>query len=161
MAGQYSPLGTSLCLECPDGYYTTASAQASCTMCTAGNYCPAKNTGPQTCATGYYSLDAATACIPCPGGYDCSNQAGALTVCLAGTYSNNATGGCINCPVGSYCPTNGLTEHIPCAAGWFQTSAQQTSCTECGQGYKCPSRTATQTACPAGRCCCFFSPISL
>ena len=54
LAGEYSPLGTTICIECPDGYYNTSNSAASCDLCPVGQKCPTKNSAPVDCNPGEY-----------------------------------------------------------------------------------------------------------
>ena len=52
--GYYSTLGSSVCVECPDGTYNDATGQVSCTNCPAGYECPDKTIPPAICVAGEY-----------------------------------------------------------------------------------------------------------
>ena len=88
----------------------------------------------QACSVGYYSLEGHEACIPCPGGSECSDQTAMPVLCLAGTYAPPANDTCISCEAGYKCPTDGLSDHVACADGYYQENTDQTSCNQCQQG---------------------------
>lgn len=169
MAGP-SPSGWPSCKSCPEGYecpdfntITPAAcgkgkwsrlAEAQCTDCNVGYYCPLNATSEgtmlnNTCPKGLYcgmktdhvpgkQLDA------CPKGAYCIVATPLPQPCPEGTY-RNAKGGekeqdCFDCPAGKYCVVD-ANNTIPQPTG------------PCPAGYYCPNKTgvATTYPCPAGK----------
>ena len=88
--------GTTACLKCPMGTYSTSSMTTACTGCPSGTYNP--NTGRGT----------VQACFECAKGtYYASQGAVACTVCGAGTYQDQtAASTCKQCPPYMSTPNN-------------------------------------------------------
>ena len=86
------------------------------------------------CNVGEYSLEGVEACTVCPGGYQCADQTNNPVQCLAGTYAPAGNDSCQDCEAGYECPTDGLSDHVACAAGYYQENTQQTSCNQCPKG---------------------------
>ena len=70
------------------GSYSTGS-QASCTDCSAGNFCNDPTSSTETpCSSGEYSFARSSSCTPCPAGYECPSTDGSQNApCQPGYYS--------------------------------------------------------------------------
>ena len=151
--------------ECGEKYYcqggadrTTPSGAAGAVQpCGYGYYCEAGSPAPLPCPDGTYDDDPnspAAACSLCPAGRYCNgtvpeystkpewdkNPFGADTICPAGHFCNGGT--VVTCPRGSYNERSGN---------------DNPDCTECDEGYHCPSRGLTgideTLVCEAGFFC--------
>jgi len=78
-AGYHCPAGSPEQRPCGEGTYQPATGQASCTACSAGNYCP-------------YSASGIPAEIPCPAGHYCPASGSTQPPLISPT----------PCPPGSY-----------------------------------------------------------
>lgn len=124
---------------------TTANIVGSCTICSAGNYCPVNTvslTTANTCPAGYFCTGGNTdfgGSLPpraCVAGQACASGSSTPSICGPGTYSeNNASSSCTRCSAG--------TGHLLTG----QTSS--TSCQSCPAGYYCDG-TGAPIACPIG-----------
>ena len=99
-------------------------------------------------------------CYPCSGGKYCDTTA-AITyagVCEEGYYCPSTENiddpqpSAYQCPAGFYC-LNDTADPLPCAAGTYQPSVQQTTCITCPKGYYCPQNTSMPVDCPAYSYC--------
>lgn len=98
---QYSPQGSAVCYECPEGHFCFTpdsdpvpcklgefSNGTSCRPCPQGFYCPDPTLEPFVCPEGLYSdATGSTYCSVCPVGHSCYNRSALPTPCEAGTYS--------------------------------------------------------------------------
>ena len=148
-------------------------------MSSAGYYCPAGTSTPNTCPQGYYcpTGTASYQSYPCPAGYYCPvgsvnyqdkpcpswyycplGGSNSPTLCPSGYFCAKLTStlSTLNsCPAGSYCQA-GSTTFVPnsCPPGFYcQASASYPSI--CPSGYYCPAGTnsSSQYPCPSGYFC--------
>lgn len=173
-----TPNATSVTGACDPGYFcTTGSDTATPDVgntgtagpCPAGSYCTGTTVTPTGCPIGTYSnqtkLTASSQCTPCAYGHYCDSvgltqptgECWAGFFCLLGATSPNnpttdATSG--PCPVGHHCP-NGTSYPLGCAAGTYNPSTGESSCTNCPAGYFCPENSTdySSNVCPMGHYC--------
>jgi hypothetical protein len=144
LAGQWSPTNSTICSDCPLGFYSSTSrslaclecpagtfqdqlAASSCTNCIAGNQQSATGTSScQVCEVGKYSASAAAvACLMCEAG---------KTQALSGQTA------CTNCAFGKYKDTTSTADCFDCVAGKFTSSATTLFvCADCDVGKVQPS----------------------
>ncbi len=102
------------------GTYATGWA-TSCTVCTAGYYCP-DATATVYCTAGNYCPQGSTAAITCPDGFKCpTNGMSVPTACGSGYYSTSGSGstGCTWCEVNYACPTGHQSTRYACQTGTY------------------------------------------
>ncbi|XP_055866862.1 sushi, von Willebrand factor type A, EGF and pentraxin domain-containing protein 1-like isoform X2 [Biomphalaria glabrata] len=146
-----------ICVSCPPGLLT--SADATCTPCPAATYldsiyedclpCPAGsnwlNTGATsvmdcylTCPDGYTSASGEAVCQICPvNQFSFSNQL--CSGCQPGQYTTRQGQGSVRecrdpCLPGYY-SKDGLQPCLPCPRGFYQSSSQAKSCSECSSNF--------------------------
>ena len=129
---------------CPDGQYAlreSSSAQAVCTICPKGSYCPKGSITPILCPAGFTtagqganSADDCSITNNCPAGQysqkDFTNGTTSCKVCPAGSYCLGGTDQPKLCPKGSYCP-EGATTPTACPIGFTTASEGAKSSSEC------------------------------
>lgn len=62
-----TPLATPI--PCSNGTYSSSTGQRSCSICSAGKYCPLRAQQEIECTNGTYSKAGSTVCTECPAGY--------------------------------------------------------------------------------------------
>lgn len=142
-SGKYQPnTGSSTCIDCEEGKYSTAVGSTGCVKCSIGRS----------------SLKSAATCARCNAGqYQPETGKGSCIKCVAGTYLDEAGKTsikfCLNCPEAKFsAPPGGAAECTPCAAGMFlePNTVANTSCKLCAAGnYQMKTRSTSCTLCPA------------
>ena len=160
--GYYSPVGETLCLQCPrgsqclfdssaqnytitecwSGQYRTDGDQ-TCEDCPAGYYCSSITRSPVGCPPGHYSYAGQVTCQACPAGKACYNGTNP-TSCPAGWYSETLDEECYIVPQGWWSP-NAWTVPEPCLVGTYSFD-KSLNCTDCPPGWECPDTTGFATA---------------
>ena len=97
-AGTYSVSGSSICLNCTVGYYSSVSGASTCEKCPAGSECSDPTT-PQQCSSGMFAVAGQTICSACGVGVMCSVY-GDSEPCPSGMYSQSGDLECNLCPAG-------------------------------------------------------------
>jgi hypothetical protein len=138
--GQYAPLASSACYDCPAGSYGSTTQICTCTKCGAGKYRTAVKATASSdctpCGIGKYSIVVGSAsannCYPCPLGTYSASATGVsiCTDCAAGKYSSWGAAVCTNCPAGKYSTAAASTVCLDCAAG-TTCAAGATTCGSC------------------------------
>jgi hypothetical protein len=172
-----SQLSSAACLPCEAGYACPGQALTEMAACPAGTYSPPKSGGCYDCKEGHVCLSplmtqAAYEASYCPAASTCAGLDAAPTECAAGYYCGGDDGAGTpfpaattwerrGCPVGTYAstaafPMSDQSECTPTTAGVYtdlQASLEGMEVpNECEYGHACPlgSRSAYETACPAG-----------
>jgi len=157
-------------VPCPNGYYCPAGGMA--TSCPLGRYMAYNNTlAALGVGAGYVSN--CTSCPPtmycakpgataptglCAAGWYCGGNSSSATPSPSDPFFDASQNG--QCVAGQYCPL-GSSEPTPCAPGTYSSVAGASSCSNCSEGYYCPSGpiigsvepTPPGRLCPAGSYC--------
>jgi hypothetical protein len=136
------PTGTSACVSCNPGTYTSVNGSIDCLECSAGTYAPSYGSSSCIdCPINSYrniTMKPANACWPCPPGYEApTNGSTSCNRCLAGTSNPYHGSYCLPCGAGYYADEEGMIQCKPCMAGTFsnKTAAKSASqCEPCPQG---------------------------
>lgn len=130
----------------------TATADAVCSACAAGNYCAGQLSPAVPCASGSWDHDASASTV-CVAWADC---AAGTSITTAGTATTNRA--CGTCAAGSYSTTTNAascTTYTPCNPGQFVSTAGTTTtnqaCSACATGFFSAGLNAT--ACTAWTSC--------
>ena len=113
--------GSTSCIECEKGKYSTATDSTTCKLCPPGHH--ASSVG-------------SSSCVLCETGkYDSNSNVGGsaeCTACGVGTFSDS-TGAlsCSSCQVGTYASTVGLTACALCHRGTYADGVKSTACKTC------------------------------
>lgn len=176
---KYRDATTNTCVDCPGGYtYNTADGKTSASdcqiHCSAGTYLATANDS--TCSDvgdGYWVGESTVnyggtgTRNQCPDGQltgtlNATSASQCIALCNGATYKDSNTGGCVPCPVGyNYHTLSGKTSisqcQIHCLAGTYIANANDTICTNVGEGYYAAAAdvnygsAGTRSQCPAGQ----------
>ena len=115
----------SLCVYCDEGTYNQVAGSDECKVCPPGNYC--NGNGDRTTGTIDY--------MSCkPGTYQDETGQTKCNLCPRGKYSDkNMAASCEYSLPGRYCPNEGMTMSLACAAGRY-SGTQASNCTVCAPG---------------------------
>ena len=123
--GTYSELkkGSSTCLNCTEGTYTSSDEQSTCSQCVAGKYTSTQgNSECKVCLEGMYSelTRGSTKCLECS----------------PGTFSSGGSSTCSSCPRGRFTTHNASAECYICLSGHHTDGLEEGSsvCTQCLSG---------------------------
>ncbi|XP_077985306.1 uncharacterized protein LOC144439946 [Glandiceps talaboti] len=160
--GRYCEIGSVAGVHCPAGRYgntTGLKAEAECTLCDPGYYCPTIGlTQPHDeCVAGHYCELGATSSNPTAEVYG--------YLCPFGTYCPEGTPTPVDCDRGYYQPLKGQDQSndcIPCDGGSYCLTSGQANITGlCDEGFYCsgaaydpsPTDGSTGDVCPIGHYC--------
>eukprot|EP01022_Parablepharisma_sp_SALTPOND_P009167 TRINITY_DN1381_c0_g1_i1.p1 TRINITY_DN1381_c0_g1~~TRINITY_DN1381_c0_g1_i1.p1 ORF type:complete len:3672 (+),score=433.12 TRINITY_DN1381_c0_g1_i1:8055-19070(+) len=143
-AGFSCPLGSIQEVPCQPGYYQTSGTQATCSECTAQNFC-------------LYSSTLGTASqTACPKGMKCPNAGMDKAVACPSTEYQDENGktSCKSCIGGKYCDRYAMEAQSECPAGYYCTAGQISARANiCTPGHYCPAGSSDELPCPAGKYC--------
>jgi alpha-tubulin suppressor-like RCC1 family protein len=126
-AGTFSTEGSTACLSCPAGSYSSAAQSTTCTNCIAGKF---------SSVVGAQDPSVCTNCLR--GSYASTQGSSACTNCTIGTYSDllgsNSNSTCVKCPAGTYSPRSGSSTCLTCPGGSYSAADGSTSCATCKSG---------------------------
>ncbi|XP_014845642.1 PREDICTED: uncharacterized protein LOC106919650 isoform X3 [Poecilia mexicana] len=131
------------CKPCIPGLISSED-RVDCRLCPAGFSCDVTNGTLYLCPAGQHSPEGVLQCLTCPFDsvckfglpYKCAPgkepdvDHTECIDCFPGFYSTVCTALCLQCPAGNYCPDSGMSQPLPCPAGWTSTPGQ-TSCRRC------------------------------
>jgi len=166
----YTDTNDRQCEECPAGTYEAGENSASCSACVSGStWSPVGATGCTDCLVcqpGHYqnitcTVDTAGVCAECAAGtYTSTTAQSSCTACSSTSWSvagSTVCTDCENCAAGKFnsveCTATTARQCTNCAPGSYTSLADQSTCTDCGDGmYAAEGATVceTCTTCNAG-----------
>ena len=105
VAGTYSG-GSSTCVQCRPGYFSTNDGAESCEACGSGNYTFEVSAS----GVGYTAIWGASNPAQC---LELPSSSGSAIICLPGTRMVGTS--CSPCPIGYFCPSISINENDPTA----------------------------------------------